>query len=213
MRKKRDVYTKRAKQEGHRSRAYYKLQQIDRKYKIFKKKQLVIDLCGAPGGFSQVARDCTNGTATIILVDLAKIKPIPGISNIIKGNIARQSTVLKIRETVEYNQSVYRDIVVLADCSPNVSGNWPTDHAIQIWLSEVALGISNYFLASKFVSKAFQGESFTNFIEKVKINFEDVKISKPPTSRKTSAEVYVIAQKRRDLKLKLYDINSLLTDD
>ncbi|MHA1977937.1 MAG: SAM-dependent methyltransferase [Candidatus Hodarchaeales archaeon] len=213
MRKRRDVYTKRAKQEGHRSRAYYKLQQIDKKFRFFAPKQIVIDLCGAPGGFSQVARDCTDGTAAIILVDLARIKPLQGINKIIKGDITHQSTVLKIRETVEVYRSTYQNIVVLADCSPNVSGNWPTDHAIQIWLSEVALGISNYFLASKFVSKAFQGELFTQFIDKIKNYYEEVKISKPPTSRKTSAEVYVIAQKRRDLELDLYDISSLLTDE
>ncbi|MHA1994411.1 MAG: SAM-dependent methyltransferase [Candidatus Hodarchaeales archaeon] len=213
MRKRRDVYTKRAKQEGHRSRAYYKLQQLDRKYKIFHPKQLIIDLCGAPGGFSQVARDCTNGNVSIILVDLARIKPMPGISNIIKGDITDQSTVLKIREVVERNRSIHKEIVVLADCSPNVSGNWLTDQAIQIWLSEVALGISNYFIAAKFVSKAFQGETFNKFIEEVKTYYEDVKIRKPRSSRRTSAEVYVIAQKRRDLELKLYDSNSLLADE
>ncbi len=213
MRKKRDIYTKRAKQEGHRSRAYYKLLQIDKKFKIFNPKQIVIDLCGAPGGFSQVARDCTKGNASIILVDFARIKPIPGINKIIKGDITQQSTVLEIRESVEEYRSTYNSIIVLADCSPNVSGNWSTDQAIQIWLSDVALGIANFFLAVKFVSKAFQGESFRNFFDKIKLFYADVKINKPPTSRKTSAEIYVIAQKRRDLGLKLYDTNSLLADE
>ncbi len=213
MRKKRDVYTKRAKQEGHRSRAYYKLQQIDKKYKIFDSKQIVIDLCGAPGGFSQVARDSTNGKASIILVDLARIKTIYGVKTIIKGDISHQSTVFQIQETVEKYHSPSQKIVVLADCSPNVSGNWPTDHAIQIWLSEVALGISNYFLANKFVTKVFQGELSSQFIGKIKHFYEEVKIYKPPTSRKASAEVYIIAQKRSNLKLELYDINSLLADE
>ncbi len=213
MRKKRDVYTKRAKQEGYRSRAFYKLQQINSKFKIFHSNQIIIDLCGAPGGFSQVARDCTRGKASIILVDLARIKPIPGITEIIKGNITDVSTVFKIREVVEKHRSRKQEIVVLADCSPNVSGNWPTDHAIQIWLSRVALGISNYFLAVKFISKAFQGESFPDFLAEIKEYFQDVKISKPPTSRKTSAEVYIVAQNRRDSNLTLFDTNILLKDE
>ena len=90
------MYTKRAKQEGYRSRAAYKLKQINEKFKIFEQKQIVIDLCGAPGGFSQIARDSSNGQSKIFIVDLARIKTIPGISDIIKGDITNDKTVLKL---------------------------------------------------------------------------------------------------------------------
>jgi len=95
--KKRDIYTKRAKSEGYRSRAAYKLLQIDKKFKIFHNTQTVIDLCGAPGGFSQIARDRSHGKARIFLADIARIKPIPNITEIIKGDITKFQTILQIQ--------------------------------------------------------------------------------------------------------------------
>ncbi|MHA1973788.1 MAG: SAM-dependent methyltransferase [Candidatus Hodarchaeales archaeon] len=197
MRKRKDFYAKKAKQEGYRSRAAYKLLQIDTKFRIFKKRQIIIDLCGAPGGFSQVARDCTKGTAKIFLIDLARVKPIPKITKIIKGDITSFSTIQEVRKNLEKYIVNNRDIVVLADCSPDVSGNWATDHARQIWLAEVSLGISNYFAAHTFISKVFEGEYFKQLFNKIKNFYGDVHIFKPPTSRKQSAETYVIARSRK----------------
>ena len=213
MRKRRDIYTKKAKQEGYRSRAAYKLLQIDKKYNIFKQKQLVIDLCGAPGGFSQIARDCTKGEVKIFIVDLARIKPFPGITKIIKGDITNYSTILQLQQEVNKYLKDTTNIIVLADCSPNVSGNWATDHARQIWLSEVSLGIANYFLADNFLTKVFQGEYFKAFMNEISTYYSEVKAYKPPTSRKTSAETYIIAQKRRKLNINLFDQNSLHKDE
>ena len=213
MCKKRDVYTKRAKNEGYLSRAAYKLLQINSKFHIFSSRQIVIDLCGAPGGFSQVARDCTKNQAMIILIDLARIKPIPGVNKIIKGDITNTSTILKIRKYVEDNQDKYPQLIVLADCSPNVSGNWATDHARQIWLSEVALGISNYCQAYTLITKIFQGELSKSFIEKIKQHYQNVNLFKPPTSRKASAETYIIAQKRLRTDKQQFDIDLLYKDE
>jgi 23S rRNA (uridine2552-2'-O)-methyltransferase len=191
--KKRDVYTKKAKSEGYRSRAAYKLLQIDKKFKLFKSNQTVIDLCGAPGGFSQIARDRSHGKAQIFLVDIARVKPIPNISEIIRGDITELETILQIQRALEKFGVEDNEVIVLADCSPNVSGHWSTDHARQIWLAEAALGISNYFLAGKFVTKVFQGEYYQEFLTKTKESYQDVKTYKPPTSRKESAEMYIIA--------------------
>ena len=213
LRKRRDVYTKRAKKEGFRSRAAYKLLQIDKKYNIFQPNELVIDLCGAPGGFSQIARDRTNGDAKVFLVDLARVKTLPGITKIIKGDITHHSTILQLHQEVEKHLNLSSKLVVLADCSPNVSGNWVTDHAQQVWLSEVALGIANYFLADKFLTKVFQGELFKTFINKIKIYYREVKTFKPPTSRKTSAETYIVAQKRHNLNMSRFDLDSLRKDE
>ncbi len=213
LRKRRDIYTKRAKKEGYRSRSAYKLIQINKKFKIFNQNQIVIDLCGAPGGFSQIARDTTNGSANIYLVDLARTKSIPGITNIIKGDITDYKTILQLRETVEKVLSNSNQIIVLADCSPNVSGNWATDHSRQIWLSEVALGIANYFLADTFLTKVFQGEFLKDFVKTINTYYGDVKTYKPPTSRKSSSEAYIIAQRRKEIQLDRFSKESLYKDE
>ncbi|MFX0123025.1 MAG: RlmE family RNA methyltransferase [Candidatus Hodarchaeota archaeon] len=205
MPKKRDMYTKKAKSEGYRSRAAYKLLQIDKKFKIFRSNQTVIDLCGAPGGFSQIARDRSHGKARIFLVDVARIKPIPNITEIIKGDITKLHTILLIQKSLENHKADNNEIVVLADCSPNVSGHWTTDHSRQIWLAEAALGISNYFLAKVFLTKVFQGENYQDLLEKIKESYRDVKAYKPPTSRKKSAEIYVIAIDNKNKSSKRYN--------
>ncbi|UCG03709.1 MAG: RlmE family RNA methyltransferase [Candidatus Heimdallarchaeota archaeon] len=203
--KKRDIYTKKAKSEGYRSRAAYKLLQIDKKFKIFQGEQTVIDLCGAPGGFSQIARDRSHGKARIFLVDIARIKPIPNITDIIKGDITKPSTILQIQQSLEKHGADDNDIIILADCSPDVSGHWTTDHARQIWLAETALGISNYFLAKIFVTKVFQGEQYQELLEKIKGSYQEVKAYKPPTSRKKSAEIYIIAISNKNKSSKRYN--------
>jgi len=213
LRKRRDVYTKRAKREGYRSRAAYKLIQINKKFKIFSQKQIVIDLCGAPGGFSQIARDTTKGNAKIYLVDFARIKSIPGITDIIKGDITAFKTVLILRERIEKVLDSSNKIVVLADCSPDVSGNWATDHSRQIWLSEVALGIANYFLADTFLTKVFQGEFLKDFVKKINIYYGEVKTFKPATSRKSSSEIYIIAQRRKKTHMERFSKESLYKDE
>lgn len=128
-------------------------------------------------------------------MDKARVKPIDQV-RIIVGDITKRSTVFRIQEELERSGFINDEIVVLADCSPNVSGNWVTDHARQIWLSETALGIANYFQATKFVTKVFQGEQLSSFLQKIRRNFGEVKEFKPPTSRKRSAEMYIIATKR-----------------
>ena len=212
MRKKRDIYTKKAKKEGYRSRAVYKLQQLDTKFKIFANDQIIIDLCGAPGGFSQVARDRTNGCASIFLVDLTRVRPFPGITGIIKGDITKLSTIQELQKQVSNYNPETKDIVVLADCSPDVSGNWATDHARQTWLAEVALGISNYFCAKKFVTKIFQGELTKSLLDKIELYFENISIYKPPTSRKKSAETYVVATRGKKLLKEMYKIEFLVSE-
>ncbi|UCG90273.1 MAG: RlmE family RNA methyltransferase [Candidatus Heimdallarchaeota archaeon] len=206
------MYTKKAKSEGYRSRAAYKLLQIDKKFKLFHGNQTVIDLCGAPGGFSQIARDRSKGKSQIFLVDIARIKPIPNITEIIKGDITELQTILHLQKNLEKYKADTNEIIVLADCSPNVSGHWATDHARQIWLAEVALGISNYFLAEKFLTKVFQGEYFHELLGKIKASYQNVKTYKPPTSRKQSAEIYIIAKNNRNRGTERYNRRHLVED-
>jgi 23S rRNA (uridine2552-2'-O)-methyltransferase len=213
LRKRRDFYAKKAKHEGFRSRAAYKLLQIEKKFHLFQSNQTIIDLCGAPGGFSQVARDQTKKKGDIFLVDLARIKSIPYIKEIIKGDITEISTIIHLQESIKKHGSLDKEVVVLADCSPNVSGNWTTDHARQIWLSEVALGISNYFLAEKFVTKVFQGEFYPELLKKIRAIYNQVKIHKPETSRKRSAETYIIAKERKNREVPLFNKDYLILEE
>ncbi|MHA2329308.1 MAG: SAM-dependent methyltransferase [Candidatus Hodarchaeales archaeon] len=213
MRRKRDRYTKKAKSEGYRSRAAYKLFQIDEKFKLFHENQIIIDLCGAPGGFSQVSRDLTKGKANIFLIDMARIKTIPNITEIIKGDITKLTTILLLQEKVTRYMSKDKEIFVLADCSPKVSGNWNTDHARQIWLAEVALGISNFFLAEKFLTKVFQGEELKKFLMKIREFYSKVNIFKPPTSRMKSSETYIIAIDRKEKRNEQFDRKCLISDE
>lgn len=141
------------------------------------------------------------------------MKPIPKITEIIQGDITKLSTIQKLQESIERSCPEENEIIVLADCSPNVSGHWTTDHSRQIWLTEVALGISNYFLANKFITKVFQGEFLEELLQKIKTFYLNVKIFKPPTSRKESAETYIIAADRNKIDKKRYDKSCLVFDE
>ncbi|MFX0211496.1 MAG: SAM-dependent methyltransferase, partial [Candidatus Hodarchaeota archaeon] len=135
------------------------------------------------------------------------------ITEIIKGDITELPTILQLQKNLEKHKADTNEIIVLADCSPNVSGHWTTDHARQIWLAEVALGISNYFLAEKFLTKVFQGEYYQELIEKIKASYQNVKTYKTPTSRKTSAEIYIIAINNKNKGSERFNRNHLLEDE
>lgn len=211
-RRKRDQFTKKAKKEGFRSRAAYKIEEIDKKFDIFKPGRTYIDLCGAPGGFSQIARDRTLNKSRILLVDLARIREIPGV-RIIKGDITNLVTIKKIRSILDEWGRSESEIVVMADCSPKVSGSWNTDHEIQIWLSKNALGIANYYLAKIFITKVFQGMQYKSFLEEVNKFYSDVKAYKPSVSRTKSAETYIIAKKRKNQYERRFNEDLLYLDE
>jgi len=147
------------------------------------------------------------------LVDLARIKQIPYIKEIIKGDITKLSTITQLQNSLRRNGSEEKEMVVLADCSPNLSGAWITDRAKQIWLAEVALGISNFFLAEKFLTKVFQGEFFQGLFKKIKISYKNVKSHKPKTSRKGSAEMYIVATERKNKGVQRYNRQFLLLEE
>jgi len=163
VRKRPDTYYKRAKKEGYRSRAAYKLEQMQRKFKIFQKGQTIVDLCGAPGGWSQIASEEIGDDGRVILVDLESVYDLGKISSII-ADITSPNVVKQIHMMITEPKRVD---VVLADCSPNVIGQWDTDHARQIWLSENALHIAIQLEANTFVCKVFQGNSLRKFVNLV----------------------------------------------
>ncbi|MHA2271557.1 MAG: SAM-dependent methyltransferase [Candidatus Hodarchaeales archaeon] len=191
MKRRPDSYSKRAKKEGYRSRAAYKLIQLQKRFKILRKGQVIVDLCGAPGGWSQIASSEVGDTGKVILVDL---EPVFDLDNItcLRADITSPSIVKQIQDSLD---AFKRVDIVLADCSPKVIGQWDTDHARQIWLSQNALQIAVQLQAKIFACKLFQGDLFQQFLVEVKRHYPRTNFHKPQASRKQSAEIYLLARK------------------
>jgi 23S rRNA (uridine2552-2'-O)-methyltransferase len=185
-----DYFYHKAKDEGYRSRAAYKLQQINLKYNIIKPGASVVDLGAAPGGWLQVAKELSGGR--VVGIDVQKIKPIEGVQTI-KEDITVDATVKKIEEIVGKHGAD----VVICDAAPNLTGNWNLDHARSIHLSRTAFNLAKKLLmpGGNFVVKVFQGDMFKKYLDEVKDNFMYVRSFTPKASRKQSAEIYIIGKK------------------
>lgn len=191
--RKRDYYYKKAKEEKYRSRAAYKLFQAVQKYRFIKKGDLVIDLGAAPGGWLQAARKTVGAQGLVVGIDLKQIEPFP-FRNVITlaGDICDQDTRARILEILPRKANA-----VISDASPNISGVWEVDHAIQIDLAMHSLNIALDTLepsGSLFV-KVFQGDMLNDFITKVKKHFEVVRIIKPKASRTKSSEIFILGMR------------------
>ncbi len=188
MKKRQDFYYRKAKFEGYRSRASYKLLQIQERYRIFQKGDIVVDLGAAPGGWLQVIRQLG---ATAIAVDLQHIDPLEGVT-FIRADITSPEIV------IERIQGIVGQVnVVVSDAAPNLSGVWSLDHARSIDLSSGALKIASGVLKTggNFVLKVFQGDLFDKFTREVRTHFGFVKAFNPQASRKQSAEIYIVAKR------------------
>lgn len=187
-RDQRDNYYYKAKKDGYRSRASYKLKQINKKFEVINKGDTIVDLGAAPGGWLQVAKELSGGT--VVGVDLQRIAPIDGVETI-KGDIRKDRTIEKIREIVKVAD------VVLCDAAPNLTGNWNVDHGRSIDLCNMALECACKILKPNgmFVIKVFEGDMFKGYFDTVKRHFSFIKAYSPHASRDTSAEIYIIAKK------------------
>jgi 23S rRNA (uridine2552-2'-O)-methyltransferase len=204
-RDRRDYFYRKAKDEGYRSRAAFKLKQINQKFNIIKKRDAVVDLGAAPGGWLQVAKELSGGR--VVGVDILPIEEIEGVDTI-KGDIRLDATVEKIREKMKTPYLNTRTTgntkegadVVICDAAPNLSGNWSYDHACSIDLATSALECARKILkpGGGFAVKVFQGDMFPEFLEKVRQHFVKVKAFSPEASRKQSAEIYVIGKRLLD---------------
>ncbi|MHA1238509.1 MAG: RlmE family RNA methyltransferase [Candidatus Odinarchaeia archaeon] len=188
--RRRDHYYRKAKQEDLRSRAAFKLMQLNKAFKIFREGDYVVDLGAAPGGWLKVAKESVGKKGLVVGVDIQPIKPIEGVKTI-QASIEEENISTRIMELTGGKVNV-----VTSDCSPKVSGNWSLDHARQIYLAEKSLDIAEKILKSGgiFVCKIFQGEYMSEFVGRVKNMFNTVKLSKPKASRKGSAEIYLVAK-------------------
>ncbi len=193
--RKQDYFYRKAKELKLRSRAAFKLRQLDDRYKLLRRGDVVVDLGAAPGGWLQVALERVGDEGFVLGVDLQQIAKLPHAN--VKTRVA-DITDSSTPELIRGNLPRPAD-VVLSDASPKISGVWSIDHSRSIELARTALAIAGNVLAQggKLLIKVFQGELFQEFVGEVKEKFGFIKISKPPASRKGSAEAYVIAKEFR----------------
>lgn len=189
--KRDEPFRKQARKAGYRSRAAFKILEIDKRFEILKNASRVLDLCSSPGSWLQVVKErCLNPESIIVGVDNAYVKPIPGIQ-IIKSSIESPELISELQELfVEPVQ------VVLSDCSPKLSGNKSLDRERQLWLAQLSYELAKQLLGKNghFVTKGFQSDEFRGFVTQVRKHFHTIKTYKPAASFKRSAEMYLIAK-------------------
>jgi 23S rRNA (uridine2552-2'-O)-methyltransferase len=184
-----DPYVARAKREGYRSRAAYKLLEIDEKYKILKPGQKIVDLGAAPGGWSQIAAKVVGPKGKIVGIDLLPIDPMPGVE-FIELDFLDESAPGRLIEMLGGPADV-----VMSDMAANTTGHKKTDHLRIIGLAEAAIYFAREILApgGAFVAKVFQGGTAGALLAELKRAFTTVRHAKPAASRAESAETYVVA--------------------
>lgn len=187
-RERKDYFYRKAKAEGYRARSAFKLQQINKRFRLIRRGDAVLDLGAAPGGWLQVAKEISGGR--VVGVDLQAIEPIDGVTTI-KADITAPETLNLIREALGGQADV-----VICDAAPNLSGNWTLDHSRSIDLSLSALRVAKEVLkpGGNFLVKVFQGDTFLDYLSEVRETFRRAQSYSPAASRKESAEMYVIGQ-------------------
>ena len=188
-RRGRDGFQRRARREGYRARSAYKLQEIQRRSKLFRKGDTVLDLGAAPGGWSQVALEMVGPDGRVIGVDLAHMAPLEGVE-LLRGDLRDTSLQQRLANLV-------RATIVISDMSPDLSGNYSVDQARSIELAELALAIASEHRARSFAVKVFEGEDFQQYRAAVQAEFGSVRTLSPEASRKASSEVYLIGKRKR----------------
>jgi len=181
-----------AKHEGYRTRASFKLKQLNSRFGILKRGDIVVDLGAAPGGWVQVAREEVGDEGFVLGVDMQQVAKFPYKNvRVIVADITDVSAPELIRQNLPREPTV-----ILSDASPKISGVWNVDHFRSIELARAALRIADQILqrGGKLLVKIFQGDMFDEFVKELREKFESVKISKPLASRKNSAETYIICK-------------------
>jgi 23S rRNA (uridine2552-2'-O)-methyltransferase len=188
VQRRRDKYYRKAKQEHYRSRAVYKLKQIDFKFDLIAPGNTIVDLGASPGGWSQVAAELAGPEGKVIAMDLERMNPIERVT-FIRGDIRKDSVVARLLEVIPDGANV-----VISDMSPDISGNYPYDHARSIELCEHALNFATKVLkeGGNLVVKMFYGDMSKGYVDEVKNYFDEVHVHHPRASRSTSSELYVV---------------------
>jgi len=184
-----DPYVQRAKDEGYRSRAAFKLLELDRQFHLLKKGARVVDLGAAPGGWTQVAAAKVGKTGKVIGIDITPVEPIPG-AEIIAMDFLDDEAPDRLKEMLDGEADL-----VMSDMAAPATGHKPTDHLKIMALCEAALMFAREVLkpGGAFVAKVLQGGTERSLLEEMKRSFARVAHAKPPSSRADSAEMYVVA--------------------
>jgi len=190
-----DEYVKLSQKEGYRSRAIYKLKEIQQKDNLIRPNMQVVDLGAAPGGWSQYAVELVGGNGRVVASDILPIDPLPFVE-FIQGDFTEESVLNDILAVLNKSEENSKADVVISDMAPNVTGVETIDQPKSIYLCELSLDMARLILkpGGSFVAKVFQGDGSDVFIKDVKSSFRKVKIRKPKASRSRSREVYVVAQ-------------------
>lgn len=185
-----DEYVKKAQKLGLRSRAVFKIEEINQKDKLIKKGMKVVDLGAAPGGWSEYASKAVGDDGLVVACDILSMDPIAGVQ-FLQGDF-REEAVLDALLTRIDGKNID---VVMSDMAANMTGNESADSARSMYLVELALDMCHQVLKKEgaFVVKVFQGEGFEQFVKDVRNVFKTVKTRKPDSSRARSREVYIVA--------------------
>jgi 23S rRNA (uridine2552-2'-O)-methyltransferase len=189
----RDPYVRKAQAEGYRSRAAYKLLEIDRRERLLRPGMRVVDLGAAPGGWSQVAAAKAK-PGTVVAVDLLEIAPIPGVT-VLEGNFLDP----EVQQRIGTALAGAKADLVLSDLSPNISGIASADQARAAELVLAAAEFCRRHLSGRgaLLVKVFQGEEFAGIVKELKSRFREVEVVKPPASRAESREIYVLCKEMK----------------
>jgi len=189
-----DPYVKKAHREGLRSRAVFKLQEIQERDKLFKQGMTVVDMGAAPGGWSEYVSQLVGKAGRVIACDILPIKPISGVE-FIQGDMNDPLFIQTILQRVTIGTVDW----VISDIAPNLSGIESVDQARTIQLAELVLQFALQALTAKggLLIKIFQGDGFDDFLTEIKCHFGKVVIRKPKASRDRSREVYILAKMMR----------------
>lgn len=186
-----DVYVKKAQAEGYRSRAVYKLKEVDEKESLFKPKMTVVDLGAAPGGWTQYAAERLQGSGRIIALDILPMDSIADVT-FIQGDFREESVLQELMSVVQAKEVD----LLLSDMAPNLSGNTAIDIPRAMYLVELAFDFAQDMLkpGGNMLIKVFHGSGFDALIQQARSAFATVNIRKPAASRSRSKETYLLAK-------------------
>jgi len=189
-----DEYVKRAQREGYRSRAVYKLDEIQQKDRIIKPGMAIVDLGAAPGSWSQYASGLLGGKGTVVAMDILPMEALPGV-RFVQGDFREDDVLDKLLQALE-GQEVD---LVMSDMAPNISGMDAVDQPRAMYLAELAVDFAGRVVrpGGELLIKVFQGEGFDELVRGLRSHYQKVVIRKPRASRPRSREVYALARGRK----------------
>ena len=189
-----DHFVHRAKAEGYRSRAAFKLMEIDDKDRLIRPGETIVDLGASPGGWSQVAVERLKGKGRIVALDMLEMAPLEGV-DFIQGDFGEDATLEKLENLLSGGNPG----LVLSDMAPNISGIPLSDQARMMRLAELGLDFARHWLKpdGAFLVKVFQGSDFDAFVKAMRAAFVTVATRKPDASRGRSAELYLLGRRLR----------------